>query len=93
MHGFVLFAVDDAHFMDQESWKFVADLGQDMKSLVLLTIRTSSLRTLGSCAGADMVLKMPTLLKITLGGIAPQSMAALACQLLDVIQIPKELEK
>lgn len=91
-HGFVVFAVDDAHFMDAESWEFVCDLGQDMRSLVLLTVRTSSIGALHLCPSAQRALSMPTVKHIPLGGLQPQYMSALACQLLDVIEIPLKLD-
>ena len=91
-YGFVVFAVDDAHFMDAESWEFVVDLGQDMRSLVVLTVRTSSIGGLQLCPSAKRALNMPTVKHITLGGLGLQYMSALACHLLDVVQIPLKLD-
>ena len=40
--GYIIFAIDDAHFMDPESWEFVEELGHDNMSLVLVALNSSS---------------------------------------------------
>ena len=37
-----MFAVDDAHYMDPESWELVEELGCDTHALVLLSIKDDS---------------------------------------------------
>lgn len=89
--GFLIFCVDDSHYMDVLSWEFMMDLGQDMNSLVLLSIKTTS--KFYKHPAALNVLQHPTTMNITLKGLESQYIGALACQLLAVCKIPKRLEE
>ena len=89
--GFIIFSVDDAHFMDLESWEFVSDLGQDMSSLVLITLKTSS--KYYHHPAALQVLKQTTTMSMELTSMDTMYVGSLACQLLGVSAIPKRLER
>ncbi|XP_077990637.1 adenylate cyclase type 10-like [Glandiceps talaboti] len=88
----VIFTVDDAHFIDRESWEFITDLSKDSSAVCLLSMRPfPPNRT--SCPAAARVLFCPNTLHIKLEGLNPDVLASLACQMLDVISIPGELLK
>ena len=40
--GVIMFAIDDAHYMDFESWEFVEALGNDKKSVVVVAMKPNS---------------------------------------------------
>ncbi len=87
--GFIMFAIDDAHFMDADSWDFVSTLGLDMNTLVVMTCRMP----FPMCDTATRVLAQQTTCHMVLEGLEPQYLAHLACSLLGVVKIPRELEK
>ena len=90
--SFVIFAIDDAQNIDHESWGFLSDLGHDSKALVVITLRDHSMKKSGVFSSAAQVLEHPDTFHIKVGGLPGECLAALACQILNVVQIPKELE-
>jgi len=90
--GFLVFAVDDAQFMDQESWDFVGCLVKERHALVVMTVRTSATTCNQLGKSVQDFLELPIVKKIRLVGLQPEHMAPLACQLLDIGSIPSELE-
>ena len=38
-YGFVTFVIDDAHYMDSDSWTYLEDLGKDPRALIVLTYK------------------------------------------------------
>ena len=68
--GVIMFAVDDAHYMDFESWEFVEALGNDNKSLVVVALKPSSRFYKDSPAekASEKVLKSKTTYKISVSG-------------------------
>ena len=85
-----MFAVDDAHFMDPESWKFISILGNDNKSMVCLTLKTGSVDNV--CPVAQEILKLSTTVHLHISGLQKNFMTALACQRMGVQKIPQRLE-
>ena len=85
-HKFIIFAIDDSHYMDPDSWEFIADLGHDNRSLVVLTLKKKN--DLVLCDTAMRVIHHPSAVHIPLEGIEQQHITDLACQLLDVVKIP-----
>lgn len=82
--------MDDAHFMDAGSWDFLADLGQDTSTLCCISMRPiDDKSTLPDVA--LQVLSDSKTLTITLGGLDPEVMNDLACQILDVSSVPPEI--
>ncbi|XP_023931775.1 LOW QUALITY PROTEIN: adenylate cyclase type 10 [Lingula anatina] len=88
--GVVLFAADDAHFIDADSWEFLSDLGIDNNALVVLAM--CPLTEGKGCKLALDALKDPNTISVDMKGIDPKCMSALACQILNVARIPKEIE-
>ncbi|XP_077862654.1 adenylate cyclase type 10-like [Saccoglossus kowalevskii] len=88
----VIFVVDDAHFIDKDSWDFITDLAEDSSAVCLLAMRPFPPNK-ASCPSAAKVLQNPATLHIKLHGIPQEYLEELACQILNVIAIPKELLK
>ncbi len=86
----IIFAVDDAHYMDNESWGFLNDFAEDDSAVCILTIRPDEKL---SCKAAEEVFNNPAALHLRLQGLESQYMAPLACQLLEVVQVPEALVK
>lgn len=88
--GTIVFAIDDAHLMDVESWKFMPAFGHYKETFLVLTLRTPwSNRN----PTADSLLSISATLQIPMTTMNPQYLAALACQLLKVTMIPRKLDK
>ncbi|XP_071485807.1 adenylate cyclase type 10-like [Diadema antillarum] len=85
----VIFAIDDAHFIDNDSWHFLAHLAANSSAVLLLTMRPFS--DIQPCQTAMGVLSNRNCYHIKLGPLAKDCMAALACQMMDVVQVPQEL--
>ncbi|XP_063957938.1 adenylate cyclase type 10-like [Lytechinus pictus] len=88
----VIFAIDDAHYIDNESWDFLSHLASSNSSAtLLLTMRPFS--DVQLCPTAMAILNDQKCYHIKLGPLSKNCMAALACQLMDVVQVPEELVK
>ena len=90
--GFVTFVIDDAHYMDTDSWTYIQDLGKDARALVVLTYKPKRAGAIFPNV-AEEALGQPTTRKVTLHGLQPEYIAPLACQLLKVHEIPMRLNK
>lgn len=88
-YGFIVFAIDDAHFMDNESWQYIHIMGKAKQSLVIATYSASFIITQSS----HIVLNSINTLKVTLKGIKSTYIVGLCCQLLGVSMIPIQLER
>ncbi|XP_038075913.1 adenylate cyclase type 10-like [Patiria miniata] len=86
----VIFAVDDAHFIDPDSWDFLTDFAEDSSAVCVLTMRPFK-PDRPPCVAAHRVLLHANTLHIKLGGLRSAEMASLACQLLDVVSVPEDL--
>ena len=91
MEHSVIFAIDDAHYIDTDSWDFLAHLASNSSAILLLTMRPFS--DIQPCQRAMAVLSNRNCCHIKLGPLGKDCMAALACQLMDVSQVPEELVK
>ncbi|XP_014673338.1 PREDICTED: adenylate cyclase type 10-like [Priapulus caudatus] len=86
----LLFTVDDAHFMDAESWEFLDDLGCDSAALCCVTMRSLSDGT-GLPEAAHHALNDASTLAVAVGGLELDVINALACQMLDVSAVPPQI--
>ena len=86
-----VFGIDDAHWIDSDSWEFLLDLAIDPNAILVLTTRP-----LGKSN------KHPAMLKIlnhshtrivTLQGLNSEDMITLACQMLEVDTLPEEMQQ
>ncbi|XP_071790978.1 adenylate cyclase type 10-like isoform X1 [Asterias amurensis] len=90
LHQCVIFAVDDAHFIDPDSWGFLIDFAADSSAVCVLTMRPFK-PDKPPCIAAHRVLSHQNTLHIKLGSLRSSEMASLACQLLDVVRVPQDL--
>lgn len=88
--GYIIFAIDDAHLMDVESWRFMPAFGHYYQTMLILTLRTP---WANKNPTAESLLSISATLQIQMGPLNPQYLAALACQLLNVTMIPRKLDK
>ncbi|XP_071962575.1 adenylate cyclase type 10-like [Antedon mediterranea] len=86
----ILFAIDDAHYIDKESWDFFTDLSKTPYVMCVLSMRPFTNENQPT-ASARTVLASNKVMKIRLRGLKSEQMASLACQLLDVERVPIEL--
>nr|XP_006812107.1 PREDICTED: adenylate cyclase type 10-like [Saccoglossus kowalevskii] len=86
----LIFAIDDAHFMDNESWEFLTDLASDSKAVCVLAMRPCPTNK-EQCPAATVALNNEYTLRIKLKGLEPQFMGPLACQFLDCVKVAEEL--
>ena len=91
-YGFVTFVIDDAHYMDPDSWTYLEDLGKDPRALIVLTYKPKRAGAIFPNV-AEMALAQETSRKIALQGLQPEYIAPLVCQLLKVSEIPMRLNK
>ncbi|CAH1791954.1 unnamed protein product [Owenia fusiformis] len=91
--GFIIFVIDDAQFVDPESWTFMSDMGRDDKTLVVLSMRpfTETKKSQQPVAFWE-VLHSETSLTIRLKPLDEEHITAIACQLLEVAKIPQKLD-
>lgn len=90
--GGVVVSLDDAHHIDPKSWKFLLHLINLPDIIVVSTVRPLAVEA-PPCQAASEFFdhKMVTLRDIA--GLESKYMTALACQLMEVSRIPKELER
>ena len=87
-----MFGIDNAQFMDEDSWPFIVDLAQDSNTLVVVGLRYGKLKKKTGSKGLE-VMEHPLTKAIDLEGLSKEETIALACQLLDAEEIPQELSK
>ncbi|XP_071834307.1 adenylate cyclase type 10-like isoform X1 [Apostichopus japonicus] len=87
----IVFTVDDAHFIDQYSWEFLNDLVEDSSTVCLLAIRPPSGDVAPPCPAAKKLISSRSTMHIKLKPLDGDHMAAMACQMLDVVRVPEEL--
>ncbi|XP_077996460.1 adenylate cyclase type 10-like [Glandiceps talaboti] len=86
----LIFAIDDAHFVDAESWELLADLAADSNAVCVMAMRPFASNEKMPRA-ASTILSSNYTLTIKLNGLEPQFMEPLACQILDVVRVPQDL--
>ncbi|XP_035683245.1 adenylate cyclase type 10-like [Branchiostoma floridae] len=90
--NFVMFAVDNAHLIDHDSWEFISDLSEDPNSVCIMTMRPLQPNKMPNQTALS-VLYSPYTLHIKLSGLDESVIPDLACQILDVAQIPMEIKE
>lgn len=86
-----MFAIDDAQYMDVESWRFIEELGSDCHSLAVLTLKSGS--KYSQHKAAESTLKSRTTKHIHVSGLESQYLLPLACQVLGVVNISEALDR
>ena len=84
--------IDDAHNIDTASWEFMVELCPIRQILIVLGIRPSIIEK-PSCKEAIQFIEEPEVKLIDLGGLDLKFMAPLACQMMNVVALPRDLDK
>ena len=85
-----MFGIDDAHWIDPDSWSFLLDLALDPNAILVLTTRP--LNPNQKHPAMLEILNHPHTKMITLGGLNPDNMIKLACQMLKVDALPTTMQ-
>ena len=86
-----VFGIDDAHWIDLDSWSFLLDLALDPNAILVLTTRP--LKPEQKHQVMLEILNHPHTKMITLEGLSPDGMIKLACQILKVDSIPEPMQQ
>lgn len=87
-----VFGIDDAHWIDPDSWLFLLDLVKEPNAILILTTRPLERMTEKPPALME-ILKHPHTKVINLEGLDPTEVVKLVCQQLGVNNIPDELKQ
>ncbi|KAK3093152.1 hypothetical protein FSP39_011947 [Pinctada imbricata] len=91
-HSAVILAIDDAQNMDSDSWMFLHKCLTVPRMLVVLSSRPAIIEN-PPCDAAHDFIEDNSVRVHDLGSLDVRHTAALACQLMDVVRIPKQLER
>jgi adenylate cyclase 10 len=87
-----VFGIDDAHWIDSDSWSFLLDLALDVNAILILATRP--LDSIKDKHPAMIeILNHPHTKLLPLKGLDPNDMIALACSLLEVDLLPDALKQ
>lgn len=87
----VLVLVDDAQNVDNLSWRFLCWLKEMKGVLIVLSSRPAAVEV-PPCDYAEQYIDSSNIRVIDLGVLDTRHLPALACQIMDVVRIPSELE-
>lgn len=90
-HTGTLLAIDDAQYIDPDSWEFLQDFVGE-SSMVALSIGPFRKDEEVPKAAGD-IMNHPSAIHLKLGGLDPQCMESLLCQQMEVTTVPRELTK
>ncbi|KAL4238402.1 Adenylate cyclase type 10 [Mactra antiquata] len=90
VHGSVI-VIDDAHNIDTASWDFLCELISIKHFLIILSVRPAILDS-PSCREALYFFDHHEVKVADLSGLQLKFVAALACQMMNVVSIPKDLD-
>ncbi|XP_071081249.1 adenylate cyclase type 10-like [Haliotis cracherodii] len=83
--------VDDMHFSDKESWSCVKALSEHPHCLLALATRPNAIEN-PPCPEAYSLFNVKTSIVTDVYGLDLSLVSALACQVLEVVSIPKDLD-
>lgn len=87
-----VFGLDDAHWIDPDSWSFLLDLALDPNAILVLTTRPIESFKQKHPAMLE-ILSHPHTIMLNLGGLDPDNMIKLACNLLEVDCLPEVMQQ
>ncbi|CAF3710337.1 unnamed protein product [Rotaria socialis] len=87
-----IFIIDDAQYIDKESWQYLNLLGSAPTSLLVMAMRDPTLNDDELHTRMDTLRDLPTTKHIPLMGLDNRYLSTLACQAMFVQRIPKDLE-
>ena len=87
-----VFGIDDAHWVDSDSWGFLQDLALDPNAVLVMTMRP--LKKDDKQSGAmTQILDHPHTKILQLEGLSPDDTVALACNFINVHSLPEPLQQ
>ncbi|MGH0135884.1 UNVERIFIED_CONTAM: hypothetical protein FKN15_059675 [Acipenser sinensis] len=86
-----LFVFDQAHYIDFSSWELIIELCEKTSAFMIMALRPFNLQN-PPFPPAAKVMRNPNTLYVKLSVLEPSVIAQLACQILGVIRIPREME-
>ena len=84
--------IDDAHNIDTASWEYMCELCTNREVLIVLGLRPTIIEQ-PSCKEAFQFMEDNEVRQIDLGSLDLRFMSPLACQMMDVVSLPKDLDK
>ncbi|CAF1073906.1 unnamed protein product [Rotaria sordida] len=87
-----IFIIDDAQYIDKESWQYLNLLGSAPTSLLVMAMRDPTLNDDELHTRMITLRDLPTTKHIQLMGLDNRYLSTLACQAMFVQRIPKDLE-
>ena len=85
-----VFGIDDAHWVDSDSWGFLLDLALDPNAILVMTTRLLKKEDKQSAAMLE-ILNHPHTKVLKLEGLSPDDMVTLACNFINVDSLPEPL--
>ena len=87
-----MFGIDDAHWVDADSWEFLQDLAVDPNAILVMTARPLRKEEKQSAAMLG-ILNHPHTKVLKLEGLCPDDMLTLACNFINVDSLPEPLQQ
>ncbi|KAM3841795.1 adenylate cyclase type 10 [Vipera latastei] len=88
----LIFAIDEAQFIDKASWDFLDNLLKSVPILVVMALSPINHKGRMLCSSAAQILNSPSTTFIQLRELSPSVIIQKACQDLGVVSIARELE-
>uniref|UniRef100_A0A8C6VGG2 Guanylate cyclase domain-containing protein n=1 Tax=Naja naja TaxID=35670 RepID=A0A8C6VGG2_NAJNA len=88
----LIFAVDEAQFIDKASWDFLDNLLKNVSIFVVMALSPINHKGRILCSSATQILNSPSTTFIKLRELSPSIIIQKACQDLGVVSITRELE-
>ena len=86
-----VFGIDDAHWVDHDSWEFLLDLALDPNAILVMTTRP--LKKTKQSAAMLEILNHPHTKILSLEGLSPDDMITLASRFINVDSLPEILQQ
>ncbi|XP_043550433.1 adenylate cyclase type 10-like [Chiloscyllium plagiosum] len=86
-----LLVIDQVQYIDTPSWELILQMRASLPLFMVMALRPFTVEK-PPCQAAIMVMRSQRTLYVKLSGLDPSIIRPLACQILGVISIPRELE-
>ncbi|XP_069791459.1 adenylate cyclase type 10-like isoform X2 [Narcine bancroftii] len=87
----VLLVIDQVQYIDTPSWELILQMRANLPLFMVMALRPFTVEK-PPCQAAVMVMRSQRTSYVKLSGLDPSTIRPLACQILGVISIPRELE-
>ncbi len=91
-HAGTLIAIDDAEYIDNDSWDYLTDFVGD-SCIMVLSLGPFRRDEAVSKAATEILNRYETTIHLKLDGLDSQCMEPLLCQQMEVASVPRELTK